>query len=115
MRTVCLALLLASAFGCTNSRTVTNGIEEPSRMVEVILTKLPVGTPIEDAQVFMEREGFKCSSSTNAAFGDRTGLDYVTCDRLEGSEPVRRRWQVAVVHQSGKVVEVLASTGLIGL
>lgn len=83
-------------------------------MTEAVLSKVPVGTPVDDAQRFMEREGFKCSRSTNAEFLDRKGLDYIYCDRSEGSGFVQRRWQVAVVHRDGKVVEVLASTGLVG-
>ncbi len=82
-------------------------------MVEAVLGQAPVGTPVDDAQKFMEREGFSCSRSTNAAFLDRKGLDYIYCDRSEGGI-VQRRWQVAVVHKDGKVVEVLASTGLVG-
>lgn len=109
MRIACLALAFASVAGCS----VTGGIEEPPRMVEAVLAKVPVGTPVDDAQRFMEREGFKCSCSTNEQFLDRKGLDYIYCDRSVGGI-VQRRWQVAVVHKDGKVVEVLASTGLIG-
>ena len=82
-------------------------------MVEAVLGRVPVGTPIDDAQRFMEREGFTCSRSTNEPFLDRTGLDYLYCDRSEGGVTFRR-WQVAVVHRDGKVTEVRASTGLVG-
>ncbi|HEY1187068.1 MAG TPA: hypothetical protein VGE74_05390 [Gemmata sp.] len=113
MRIACLVLLIASHTGCTSSRAVTRGIEEPPRMVEAILAHVPLGTPVEDAQRFMEREGFKCSRRTSADFLDRKSLDYIYCDRSESSV-VSRRWQVAVVYRDGKVVEVLASTGLVG-
>jgi hypothetical protein len=106
--------ILMAAAGCTGTRSVTRGIEEPPRMVEAVLAEIPVGTPVDDAQRFMEREGFTCCRSTNAAFIDWTGLDYVYCDRSEGSGFVQRRWQVAIVHRDGKVTEVLASTGLVG-
>jgi hypothetical protein len=109
-----LALALAAVAGCAGTRAVTRGIEESPRMVEVVLGHVPVGTPVEDAQRFMEREGFACSRSTSAAFLDRKGLNYVYCDRSEGSGWVQRRWQVAIVHRDGRVVEVLASTGLVG-
>jgi hypothetical protein len=61
----------------------------------------------------METEGFQCRREANARFLDRDGLDYVYCDRYEGGI-VKRRWQVAAVYREGKVVEVLASTGLVG-
>ncbi len=91
----------------------TRGIAEGPRMVQAVLGQVPVGTPIDDAQRFMEREGFTCSRSTNEHFLDRTKLDYIYCDRSEGGL-VSRRWQVAVVHRDGKVTEVLASTDLAG-
>lgn len=59
-------------------------------MVEVVLDRVPVDTPVADAQRFMEREGFTCSRSTNAEFLDRKGLDYVYSDRSEGRIVSRR-------------------------
>jgi hypothetical protein len=114
MRVAMTAAVLAMVVGCTSTRSITRGIAEPSRMVEVVLSQVPVGTPIEDAQRFMEREGFKCSRTTNGHFLDRKGLDYVYCDRTEASGWIDCRWQVAIVHRDGKVAEVLASYGLTG-
>ena len=113
MRRACLILLLLAAASCTSSRAGTRGIEEPPQMVAAVLGRIPLGTPVEEAQGFMEREGFRCSRIANAAFGERNGLDYVYCDRTEGTV-VSRRWQVALVYRDGLVVEVLASTGLVG-
>jgi hypothetical protein len=105
--------MLLSAAGCDRPRHITHGIEEPRRMTEAILRQIPAGTPIDDAQQFMEQEGFKCSREDNEAFRDPSGMNYIYCVRSEGSI-VTRRWQVAVVHRKGKVVEVLAITWLIG-
>jgi hypothetical protein len=115
MRVALTAVVLVAvvASGCAGTRSVTRGIEEPPRMVEAVLGQVPVGTPVEDAQRFMEQEGFACSREANAEFLDRKGLDYLYCDRSEGGI-VQRRWQVAVVHRDGKVTEVIASTGLVG-
>lgn len=113
MRAALTSAVLVAVVGCAGTRSVTQGIEEPPRMVETVLGQIPIGTPIDDAQRFMEWEGFACSRSTNAKFLNREGLDYVYCDRSEGGA-VQRRWQVAVVYRDGKVVEVLASTGLVG-
>ena len=114
MRVALTAAVLAVVTGCTGTRSVTRDIEEPPRLVEVVLSQVPVGTSVENAQRFMEREGFKCSRTIAGQFGDRKGLDYVYCDRSEGGVWVQRRWQVAIVHRGGKVTEVLASTGLVG-
>jgi hypothetical protein len=84
-------------------------------MIEIGLGQVPVGTSVDDAQRFMEAEGFKCSRTQNGAFGDRHGIDYLYCDRMDGGNSlVSRRWQVAIVHRDGMVIEVLASTGLVG-
>lgn len=113
MRVHQLAVLMASFAGCTGTRAITQGIEDPPRMVEAIVDRVPVGTPVDDAQRFMQREGFSCSRRTNEAFLDREGLNYIYCSRSEGGI-VRRKWKVAILHRDGKVIEVLASTGLVG-
>jgi hypothetical protein len=114
MRIVLIATMLFVIGGCVGPKSITRGIKEPSQMVEVILSQVPMGTSVADAQTFMEQEGFVCLFSTNAEFQDRKELDYIYCDRSEGWL-VTRRWQVAVVHQADQVLEVLASTGLVGL
>ena len=113
MRSSLLWLLLVAFAGCIDTQSVTRGIEVPARMVEAVLSEIPLGTSVEDAARFMEREGFACTRETNAEFLNRKGLDYIRCDRSEGGV-VARRWQVAVVHKDGKVVEIITSTGLVG-
>ncbi len=106
-------LIVVAAPGCAGTRSATRGIDEPERMAEAVISGVPIGTPVDEARRFMEREGFQCRRKANAEFLDRGGLDYLYCNRYEGGI-VKRRWQVAVVHREGKVVEVLASTGLVG-
>ena len=115
MRVALTGVVLGAVAGCAGPQSVTHGIEKPPRMVDAVLGQAPVGSPIDNAQRFMEREGFKCSRITNEAFLDREGIDYIYCDRSDGAGFVHRKWKVAVVHRDGKVVEVLASTGLVGL
>ena len=81
-------------------------------MIRVVLTHVPVGSTVNDAQRFLEQEGFQCSRHTNDTFQGHKGVDYIYCDR-EGGWLIYRRWQLAIVHRDGKVVEVLASTGLV--
>ncbi|MBY0459791.1 MAG: hypothetical protein K2V38_20925 [Gemmataceae bacterium] len=90
-------------------------IDDTPKMAETVRERVPLGTPVDEAQAFMAREGFKCQRQTNAPFGDRDGLDYVYCDRAESKGwLVSRRWQIALVHRDGKVTEILAATGLVG-
>ncbi len=55
----------------------------------------------------------KCTQRAIGEFMDRRGLDCIYGDRSDGWV-VQRRWQVALVHEDGKLTEVLASTGLVG-
>jgi len=85
-------------------------------MVEAVLAHALLGISVQAARRFMVCDGFGCSPQSNAEFLGREGLDYVYCNRSEGNPSlVSRRWQVAMVHQDCKFVEVLASTGLTGL
>jgi hypothetical protein len=107
--------LLAGCHSPGQPGTVTRSLTEPDQMAAAVLAATPVGTPLALARSFMEREGFRCTEQANQALGDRTGLEWLYCDRSEGSGLVTRRWQVLVIHRGGKVVDVRASTGLIGL
>ena len=114
MRVVLMALMLAAFAGCINLQSVTRDINEKPRMIEVVSSIVPIDTPVDEAQRFMEREGFQCTRETNANFLDREGLDYISCKRVDGFGLVTRQWRIAVVHRDGKVVEVLAERWLLG-
>jgi hypothetical protein len=120
MRRLVLPVVLFLGLGCASSQGITHGvtygIDEPRKMSAAILTNVPVGTSVGDARAFMEREGFECRLVQNGSFGDRTGLDYLSCscDRREGLL-VTRHWHIALVCRDGKITEVLAKTALTGL
>lgn len=126
MKAIGFAILIVFVGGCAGSRTVTYDIQDPDRMVEVVSRLAPVGTPIDDAQRMMKREGFKCSRITNGDFfvsireeqkvdeEHREGLDFVKCSRLHDGYFVYSTWEVALVHRDGKVVEVLPQVRFYG-
>jgi hypothetical protein len=63
----------------------------------------------------MRANGFRCEPKKNEAFLDRTGIDYLYCDRERAvGLMVGRRWQVAFVDKGGWVMDILVGTGLIG-
>jgi hypothetical protein len=106
------------AMGCQALAGDTRGLKDAASMKALLKKKLPLGTPVEKARLFMEREGFKCSLMHNKSFSEegavRNGIDYLYCDRSDGVGFVTRRWQVAIVLKTGSVSEVLVSVGLIG-
>src|SRR5947209_3163995 len=81
LRSTLLALVLLAGLGCSGP---TRGLKDPSKMKGVVLKAVPVGSRIEEARRFMEREGFRCSPQTKSSFADhdgtRKGIDYLYCD-----------------------------------
>ena len=65
----------------------------------------------------MLRLGFACTplrdSSFHGTFGQRVHVDFLYCDR-KTTGVVYRRWQAAVVHKQGRVLDVDVSVGLTG-
>jgi len=94
--------------------SVTRNLTNAEQMVAAVLQAVPKGSPRESAKSFMEKEGFICSIETNQNIGELKGVDYLYCDRSERSGCVARRWQVLIIYRDNKVVDVQASTGLVG-
>src|SRR5437868_4348669 len=82
----CVALVIVPAVAAFEwMRGPTAGLKDNLAMKQVILAHIPIGTEVERATKFMEREGFNCLVYTNNGFtGDgatREGLDFVYCER----------------------------------
>src|SRR5262245_18700038 len=104
MRLTLTLAACALVAGCTNVRCATRGIHDSAKMVETIRARVTVGSSFDDAQRFMQGEGFSCRHIANGSWGDCQGIDYLYCDRSEAAGGlVARRWQVAIIHQGGKV------------
>ena len=88
-------------------------IDDPARMKRIILEAVPLGSDLAKAERFMKDQGFTCQKERNADFNERKGLDYLYCDRTEGSI-VRTDWRIAIVDRNGKVSEVIAQRFLTG-
>jgi hypothetical protein len=102
------------AFSVSSCETrTTSGFSDADTMTRALQSALPIGTNLPIARTFMEREGFRCTPQTDARWLDRTHLDYLYCERSDGSI-VQRRWQVAIVHVGNGVSEILVTTGLVG-
>jgi hypothetical protein len=94
-------------------------LKDAASMKAVLQKRLPVGTSLGKARLFMEQEGFKCSLAHKESFSEegvvREGIDFLYCDRDDRvGVLVIRRWQVALVLSQDSVSEVLVSVGLIG-
>jgi hypothetical protein len=116
MRTVRLAVLTLILAGCATPRhPATRGLEFPDQMIEAVQKKIPIGTPTDQAQRLMERDGFRCVTETGASFAGRDGVDILRCERNEWVGFQRSRtWTVGLVQREGKVAEILAQTWVNG-
>jgi hypothetical protein len=108
MRTGIPFFSLIVTAGCTTARSATQGIDDPDRMICVVSAHVPPGTPVEEGRKFMEQEGFGINEMQNFKFGERKGLNCLLCGRWAGDFIGYSTWEVALVVEDGKVVEVLA-------
>ncbi|MEQ9549235.1 MAG: hypothetical protein RIM23_06420 [Coleofasciculus sp. G3-WIS-01] len=102
--------------------------EDPDLMEEEILYQIPIGSPIDEAKVIMEQNGFKCEYVQNGTYSEvrasqnapgrirqtkHENVDFIYCDINQGFI-VSRRWQAAIEYKDGCVTKVSVSTGLSG-
>jgi hypothetical protein len=86
-------------------------------MRATILEYIPPETTLEEAQEFMEDEGFECRllevDGTRAEPEDTEY--YLYCDRHDRVDLwVSRRWQVSIGLEDDRVTDVGASEGYVG-
>jgi hypothetical protein len=109
MRPLPLILLFALA-GCSKPERLATQKNEAAAQIQKWGA---VGTSAFEARRVMEQHGFTCSLVTNGSFDTLRNVNYVYCDRREGSI-IQQRWQAALVLVEGKVSAVHVTTGLIG-
>ena len=112
-RAVGMASLIV-LLGCHRQRLTGDGARTSNDFRLAVLQVAPLGTPTAEAQGAMVRNGFTCAEAVHAKWGDLSGIDYLHCDRYDGSQPVKQRWQVALIHRDGKIVDVKVTNGLVG-
>lgn len=114
-----LAVAVAILWYALASRGPTVGFKDVQKMKSAILAHVPIGTTIDDARKFMEKERFRCSEYTNAIFtmhgGTRKGIDFTYCERIDNAGFLEVRiWGVALVVVDEKVTEILVRESVFG-
>ena len=109
------SVVLAGSSANAADPPLTSGITTVEKMIKVIDSKVPVGTPVAKARKFMEGQGFKCSVTKNGSWDKHEHVDYLYCTRSEKEAfLVDRRWIIALIYRDDKVVKIEANTGLVG-
>ncbi len=84
------------------------------QMWEWVGHHIQVGMPIDAASAVMQKEGFTCTpflkTSTKIVDVNKTAttgvFDFVKCERGDGSPPIKRFWEITLVHE-GPVVKTI--------
>jgi hypothetical protein len=92
---------------------VTQDVDDPVAMRKIILQAVPIGSSVDDAQRFMEQQGFTCNRKTNASYQNLKGIDFLSCGRSEGMI-VHHDWSVVIIHRNAKLTDVLTNLWLTG-
>jgi hypothetical protein len=101
--------------GCQQAPLVTGDVGTTAGMKQVLVARVPVGTPLSEAQRVLEQEGFRCALKRDSNFVDAAGVRHDRIDFLEGERqdvfPRRlgfpRLWRVAVVVRGNTVRDIL--------
>lgn len=90
--------------GCAKQRRSLD-VESPQQMRIQIEGVVPCGTPLKQAHEIMCRKGFSCEFVRRGKWRERRGLDYLRCVRDDG-QLIKRRWDVALIHDGERVTSV---------
>ena len=81
----------------------TSEVLSSKDMATALAGSIPKGTPLATAREFMVKEGFECENVVKGKWKKQTGLTFVLCKRVDGTPPVKRIWEVALMHDGSKV------------
>jgi hypothetical protein len=97
--------------GCKEDTTADIG--SPAEMGAKLNASLPKGTPIQTAKEYMLKEGFSCDPRLDAKWKNKPHVNYLQCKREDGSPPIKRLWEVAVIHDGTSVLVVDLRSALV--
>ena len=109
--------------GCSSSKPKLELSDNTASNIAVVASFIPTGTDYATAFKQMSDAGFTCKIERNKTFAMSKGttpigevgpIDFVWCDKRQGT-PVARRWQVILIlDEEDKVKDHSVSTGLVG-
>ena len=121
MRYMILGLLLIA--GCSSMGPHLELSDNTASNIAVVASYVPAGTDAPTAIKRMSEAGFTCKIERNKTFSMSKGstpigevgpMDFVWCDKQQGST-VARRWQVMLIlDDKDKVKEHSVTSGLVG-
>jgi hypothetical protein len=105
-------LVFSSLVACKDE-SPTAEIGSPAEMGEQLNKSLPKGTAIQTAKEFMLKEGFSCEPRVDAKWKNKPHINYLHCKREDGTPPIKRLWEVAVINDGATVTVVDVRAALV--
>ena len=106
-----IAFVLVGVTGCDSRATAQIG--NSKEMVEALELKVPKGTALPAAKAFMESEKFEVEEMKKARWKGKADINFLKCSRKDGSPPIFRQWEVALLHDGKVVTSIEARTALL--
>lgn len=91
----------------------TQDIGNTKEMIAALSEKVPKGTPLATAKAFMESEKFEVVEKKKASWKGRSDQNFLYCFRKDGSPPIFRQWEVALMTDGKVVTAIEARTALL--
>jgi len=107
----CAVVGLLGLTGCDSHSTADIG--NSKQMIAALELKVPKGTALAAAKTFMEAEKFEVEEMKKARWKGKADLNFLKCTRKDGSPPIFRQWEVAVMHDGKVVTSIDARTALL--
>ena len=80
-------------------------IDSPQQMRLQLEQAVPRGTLLADAHEIMREKGFSCEQVKAGVWRQQRRVDYLRCVRDDG-QMIKRRWDVAILHNGERVTAV---------
>ncbi len=84
----------------------------PKEMQSQLQKAMPKGMKLAEARQYMEKEGFQCEMVVDGEWKKKKVPRFMKCSREDG-KMIKRKWDVAVMHDGDKVVNVDLRTALV--
>lgn len=107
-----VAVIWMSGFSACDTKH-TADIGNSKEMIAALSEKVPKGTPLAAAKAFMESEKFEVEELKKARWKGKADVTYLKCTRKDGSPPIFRQWEVAVINDGKVVMTIDARTALL--
>jgi len=105
-------LIVARPYASVMTRDITDSRTMRAQLLSISVLHISV----ENARTIMQREGFECTPIKNGQFGSYLNTDYLYCTRIDGGlfNPVKRKWQIALIEKDDATTDVVVQCGFVG-